>query len=42
MDSKQNFTFFEKDTRFNVNKLLKKKNIKKYFDKKIESEIKQQ
>ena len=39
MDSKQNFTFFKKDIRFNVDKILKRENIKKYFDKKIQSEI---
>jgi ubiquinone/menaquinone biosynthesis C-methylase UbiE len=32
MCKKSNFTFFTKDTRFNVNKLLNKKNINKYFD----------
>ena len=40
MNLKKNFTFFEKNTRFDVDKLLKRKNIKKYFDKKIQSEIK--
>ena len=39
MNENNNFTFFTKDTRFNVNKLLVKKNIIKYFDKFIENYI---
>ncbi len=41
MNEGNNFTFFTKDTRFNVNKLLQKKNIIKYFDQFIEGYIKE-
>ena len=39
MKEGNNFTFFTKDTRFNVDKLLQKKNIVKYFDNFIQDYV---
>ena len=39
MKDSNSFTFFTKDTRFNVNKLLQKKNIIKYFDEFVKEYI---
>ena len=36
----KNFTIFTKDTRYNINKILEKKNLKKYFDNVVSKFIK--
>tara|TARA_A100000164_G_C21750483_1_gene696764 strand:+ start:174 stop:926 length:753 start_codon:yes stop_codon:yes gene_type:complete len=36
VEGKKNFTFFSNETRFNIDNILNKKNLTKYFDNKIE------